>query len=157
MLRGFLNRRATAVPRGVHVHVAADRVIVAATHQNLAGIYYEQPAARVIEGEPRAQILGTAVRQAFDAFSVKDADLSQARKSDWPAFQASGLKSVQEFERQYRTVHCYGLDPSNATVRASIAHPTRAGIELSTSFNPLQAPEEIGVQLLQLVAAASGG
>lgn len=155
MLRSLFGAPQPSVPRGVHVYLGPDAAIVAATHQNLAGIYYEQADPQVLRTPIDPAQLGAAFRQAFDRFSVQDKNLRDARRSDWPAYQASGLRSLKDFERTYQTVLCYALNPSNAVVRASIAHPAHEGIELSCSFNPLLAPEVIGAQLLQLAKAAA--
>lgn len=154
-LLSLVARNGSYVERGVHVYIGPTRMIVAPVHRNLAGIYYEQPAPIVLDGPPEALPLGTAFRRAYEAFSVKDADLGSTRKSDWPAYQASGLHSMKGFERQYTTILCYALNPSNAVFRASTAHPTLADIELSVSFNPLQDEGQIGSRLLQLAHAAS--
>jgi len=137
------------------LYFSADSVIVAAMHQNLAGIYYEQPAPFAIQGTPTPEQLGHAFREAFDRFSIKDANLQEFKRSEWPAFKASGLRSLKEFERLYRPVGIYGVNASNALVRASVAHPVQSKIELSVSFNPLLAHEQIGESLLQLLEVAN--
>ncbi|HEU4852892.1 MAG TPA: hypothetical protein VFT37_12135 [Telluria sp.] len=139
----------------MHFYVSAKGVIAAAVHQNLAGIYYEQAAPITLEGMPTAMQLGDAFRTAFDRFSIRDTDLRNVKKSDWPAFEASGLRSIKEFERAYRLIGCYGLNGSNAVVRAAIAHPVESGVELSVCFNPLLPPAAIGEQLMRLAEVAN--
>jgi hypothetical protein len=145
------------IARAVHLYaaVARDRVIVAAMHQNRAGIYYEQANVVLIDPWPDDAQLGNAFRDAFDAFVPRDADLRHTSLSDWPAYRASRLRSVREFERLFRAVHCYALNHSNAIVRASTPHPTCEGIELSVSFNPLLPAASVGGQLLRLIDAAT--
>ena len=155
MLRSILPQPKNATIRGVNLYFSPESVIVAAMHQNLAGIYYEQSAPVVIQGIYTAAQLGRAFRDAFDSFSIKDADLRESKNSEWPAFKVSGLRSVKEFERQYRPISSYGINTSNAIVRASVAHPVRPNIELSVSFNPLMAHEQIGDSLMQLFQAAN--
>nr|WP_314857654.1 hypothetical protein [uncultured Undibacterium sp.] len=130
-------------------------MIIAAMHQNFAGIYYEQLTPFVIQGKPTAEQLGSAFRDAFNGFSIKDANLSGFNRSDWPAFKASDLHTVKEFERRFKSISCVSCNSSNAVVRASVAHPTHPSIEMSVSFNPLAAPETIGVSLLHLFEAAN--
>jgi hypothetical protein len=122
-------------------------------HINRAGIYFEQAEVRFLT-KPDAEQLGTAFREAYERFSVNDASLQGRNKTEWPAFLASRLRSVREFEKAYRSVQCYAVNPSNAVVRASVAHPARTNIEISTSFNPLLSFEVVGEHLLQVVAAA---
>lgn len=152
--RSLFSRPDRSAVRGVQLYFSPGSVIVAAIHQNQQGIYYEQPEPLVLPGSPTAAQLGAAFRRGFDAFSVHDKDLSGMKRSDWPAFGASGLRSLKEFQGLFRPMHCYGLNPSNAVVHASMAHPAEDDIELSVSFKPLLAPEEVGGMLLHLVRVA---
>ena len=150
--------RKSAAPNAasaVHLYFSEAAVIVAATHRNLDGIYFEQADATVrVAGLASAQELGRAFQAAFQSFSVTDVDLRDAKRTDWPAFKASGARSVKQFEGEFRTVCCYSLNSSNAIVRASTPHARSSEIELSTSFNPLLSAEVVGAQLLRLLAAA---
>ena len=154
MIRSLFSRPEQPAIPGVHLYFSDDSVIVAAIHQNPDGIYYEQEMPLVISGQPTPEKLGAAFQRGLESFSVQGKDLKDEKRSDWPAFRVSGARSVKEFERSFRPMHCYALNPSNAVVRASIQHPTQEGIELSISFNPLLAPEAIGEKLLQLAHAA---
>jgi hypothetical protein len=151
LLDSFL-RRPPRVPRCVHVYVSADKAIVAAMHRNLAGIYYEQAAPVVLVGPSDAATLGAAFKRAFDGFSVKDANLRQHKRSDWPAYKASGLRTLKDFEARFRHVSCSGLDDANMIVQASTAHPGDKSISLNISFNPALPPSRIGEHLMQLLA-----
>ncbi|ANH68189.1 hypothetical protein ABE85_12565 [Mitsuaria sp. 7] len=139
----------------MHLYFSDAAVIVAAMHRNLEGIYFEQADATVrLAGVPSAHELGRAFQSAFQSFSMVDADLRGAKRSDWPAFKASGARSVKQFEDEFRPVSCYSLNPGNAIVRASTPHARKSEVELSTSFNPLQSAEAIGARLLRLLETA---
>ena len=60
------------------------------------------------------------------------------------------------FERRYTAICCAGLNPSNAVVRASRLYPADPEL-LSTTFDPLSPPEEIGTVLLRLARAGVQG
>jgi len=152
MLRSLFGTREQSVERVVRIYFSGTRSIVAAMHRNDAGICYEQPDPAVVDVRQPAE-LGVAFRAAFDAFSLRDRDLSGMKKSDWPAFKASGLPSMKEFEREYTAVLCEGLNSSNAVVRASRVYPGDAGMELSIAFNPLGEVEAVGAMLLRLARA----
>ena len=152
MLRSLFPSRERPVERVVQIYFSGARFIVAAMHQNNAGICYEQPDPVVVEVRQPAD-LGAAFRAAFDAFSRKDRDLSTMRKSDWPAFAASGLRSMKAFEREYTAIQCHGLNPSNAVVRACRVYPADPEMELSIGFNPMLDAEVVGGKLLRLARA----
>lgn len=153
---GFARKSvAPAAASAVQLYFSEDVVIVAATHRNLAGIYFEQAGGTVrMAGVPSAHELGQAFQAAFRSFSMMEADLRNAKGTDWPAFKASGARSIRQFNDTFRTVSCYSLNPSNAIVRASTPHARNSEIELSTSFNPLMSAEIIGAQLLRLLEVA---
>lgn len=154
MLASFLRRRAPSVERMVRIYYSSTRFIVAAMHQIPGGMYYEQPDPLVVEVRQPAD-LGVAFRAAFDAFSLQHMDMSNMRKSDWPAFVASGMRSMKLFERDYTPMCCAGLNPSNAVVRACRQYPSDPEMELSITFSPLSQPEEIGSHLLRLASASA--
>lgn len=153
-LRSVFSRARPDPIRGVHLYFSAGSVIVAAVHQNLAGIYHEQAGPVVLQGAPSAAQLGEAFQAAFQKFSMRDTGLRETRRSEWPAYRASGARSMKEFERLFRPMTCYSVNSSNVTVRASVAHASCPGIELATSFNPLDPAEAVGESLIRLVKAA---
>lgn len=154
MIRSLFSRAEKPAIRGVHLYFSPERVIVAPLHQNLAGLYHEQATPLVLEGTPRPQEIGAAFQRAFEDFSIRDEDLRNARRSDWPAYQVSGVRSLKAFESAFKPMQCHGLNPSNAVVRASMQHPQHEGIDLSISFNPLLDAHAVGEKLLQLARAA---
>ena len=156
MFQSFLRLRDPPVERMVQIYHSGTRFIVAAMHQVPGGMYYEQPGPVVFEVQQPAD-LGVAFRTAFDAFSLRDVDMSSMKKSDWPAYIASGLRSMKMFEREYTAICCAGLNPSNAIVRASRLYLADPEMELSITFNPLSHPEEIGTLLLRLARAGVQG
>ncbi len=138
----------------LYVSRSRDRMIVAAMHQNFAGIYYEQSQPALINEWPDPETLGIAYLLAFKDFSVKDTNLRDKKRTDWPSYRASKLRSVREFERRFMRISCCGLNSSNAVVRASTLMPGNKDVELSVSFNPLLS-EVVGKRLFNLIDAAN--
>ena len=83
MFQPFLRLLDPPVVRVVRIHHSGARFIVAAMHQVPGGIYYEQRTPVVVEVHQPAT-LGAAFQTAFDAFSVRDMDMSSMKKTDWP-------------------------------------------------------------------------
>lgn len=98
MLATLFGSKKNPAAKGVHMYFSQTGIVVAALHQNFSGILFEQKGAQHIEGHPEAVQLGDAFRKAFNLFSAKDQDLSDATKAEWPAFLASKLSSVKRFE-----------------------------------------------------------
>lgn len=154
MLSIFKSATDKETVRSVHVYFSSDAFIVAATHKNHDGVYFEQPDAKFFRGIPSEYELGQSFRTAFDQFSIRSKDLRSNKKTDWPAYKASGLGSVKQFEESFRFVYCSSLNSSNSLMRASTAHASDPLIELSISFNPLLQAEVVGSHLLRLVQTA---
>ena len=154
MVLSLLKFRKPDVPRVVRIYFSETRLIVAPMHQASTGVYYEQQAPILLAAPVIPAGLGAAFREAFDRFSVTNDNVPGTKKSDWPAFQASGLRSMKAFEQTYLPMLCAGLNSSNAVVRASVGHPTEAGMEISSCFNPFIAQEDVGTLLFRVAGAA---
>jgi len=97
---------------------AGGKVIVAPLNVNQDGICYEQEAVRVLDAGYSLADLGDALKEALSAFSERPRDLRLHKKTDWPAFRASGLSSVARFESEFLPVSVECLNASGAVARA---------------------------------------
>ena len=142
--------------RSVSIHVSRklDRVIVAPTCRNKAGVYCEQDAVEVIAAWPAPDEFGAAFQRAFERFSTDDKGIREHKRSDWPSYKASGLRTISRFEQEFVYINCTGLNPSNAIVRASARHPINPNVELSVLFNPRSDESTIGKLLTELAHLA---
>ena len=60
--------------------------------------------------------LGELVKEKFDSCEYEEEfDYSKQKKSDWPAYQASSIKTIKEFERQYIWYRIRGANEYNIT------------------------------------------
>jgi len=59
----------------------------------------ETESLTVFETSVDSTLLGSAALQHLAEYSAAERDLSSHRKKDWPAFRASGARSVRAFER----------------------------------------------------------
>lgn len=60
--------------------------ILAALHQNDAGIYYEQEDPIVLENWQDPQVFGSALRTCFGKFTVRDRNLRDIELTDWSSY-----------------------------------------------------------------------
>ena len=135
------------------VYVGPKSVIVAARHATPEGILYEQDSPMVL-APASPQSVGAAIKKAFHVFSMRPKNLRDSKPSDWPAFKASGLKSVKHFEADFRLLSVSYLNPSGAVARADFPIPGDEEFVVSTSFNPRLPDEEVGARVLALVQRA---
>jgi hypothetical protein len=132
---------------GRESHVA----LVAAMHVNQDGIGYEQEVVRVLPAGYSLADLGDALKRALSAFSERPCDLRLCKKSDWPAFRASGLSSVARFEREFLPVSVEYLNASGAVARAEVSLPDEEDLGICCTFNPRLPGEDLGRRLTALL------
>ena len=134
----------------VAIYVGSSVVIVASRHATPDGIVYEQDSPVVLKSGSAADI-GAAVKQAFGAFSIRTKNLRDLKASDWPAFQASGCRSIKQFATEFRAIFVGHLNSSGMVARAELAIPGDADFAVSTTFNPRLPDEEVGRCVLGVV------
>ena len=139
-------QEATHFVRVCTVYFSADRdTALVAPMFNHAGLFAEQPGA---VGEARvedAAALGQAIRDALDRCVFQpEFNLAGKKRTDWPAYRASGCRSVREFEQRFAPILIQGANASNLV--AIVESPTLGEFELhlqaSVSFHA--PPAELG-------------
>jgi len=132
---------------GRESHVA----LVAPMHVNQDGIGYEQETVRVLAAGYSPTDLGEALKQALSTFSERPRDLRLQKRSEWPAFQASGLSSIARFKREFLPVVVEYLNESGGVARAEASLSDEDDIRVCCSFNPRLPGEDIGARLAALL------
>jgi hypothetical protein len=138
------------------VYLAADKpAIVAAMHHNLAGIYYEQESPVVLADWRKPVELAAALRLALRQFSLRDRNLRETKKSDWPSYRVSGCRSVREFERTYLRIAIRALNDAELLHDCSAQPCSEKDITLHVTLAVSGADEEVGRLVLRLFDACS--
>jgi hypothetical protein len=107
------------VRRHATVYIDRERrmAIVVSVHRNGAGgVLVEDGEPRVLTiSEDRAE-LGAALQEALKASTVRPAkNLRDLKRSEWPAYQSSGRKSVKAFEADFIRLDVSGANEANVT------------------------------------------
>jgi hypothetical protein len=61
-------------------------------------------------------------------------DHRDRKRADWPAFQLSGERSIQQFERRWRCLHVQGANEHNITWELSAPTGRDFSLSLALSF-----------------------
>ena len=122
---------------------------------NMESLNYEQEEAIPVTdwGDPR--VIAAAFRTAIERFSRKDRNLRDFKRNDWPAFRASGCRSVQEFENAYHSIFARALNEAELYYEARTKPEGELEIELRVLLNRYASDEENGRKLLRLFHVAS--
>jgi hypothetical protein len=140
-----------------HIYLAdsSKPAIVTAMHHNTAGIGYEQDEAIIVADWHESLSLVTALHSALERFSFRDRNLRDFKLSEWPAYRASGCRSVREFKSKYL---CICVRPANKAELLYIAdvHPlNESEISLCVILNPYTDDMKIRKLLLKLYDVCS--
>lgn len=101
----------------VYMHREQENAVVAGNFKD--ALYYDTDDAVQVCDTTSDIVFGEVVRDRFAACDFRkrtEAD-KRRKKTEWPAFKASGSKSVAAFERDYIACSIYGVNETNHTAR----------------------------------------
>jgi hypothetical protein len=126
-----------------YVYVAEGRpTIISALHYNSDGLYYEQEDTLALPIATEDG-LASALREALRRYSLRDQNLRGRKSTDWPAYRASGMKSLRSFEDTYLQIQVRALNEAEQLFEASAKARGESDVGLNVLLNPLGADEEI--------------
>jgi hypothetical protein len=131
-----------------HAYVPLDNrdFVLSAVAINDAGIRYEPDFACRIAQTDSPEVLGLAILDVLKRYRRTDKNLRDTKKSEWPAFIASGLKTVKSFEGAYRFIDIESDEKRTTLTRFSGSHSAADTEHLP----PSPSPHEIGLALIRL-------
>lgn len=97
----------------VYCRPDADQVIVASVY-NHGGLMAEKPGGATLVRFSDPAALNIAIHAALDACEYEENfNYYNHRKSDWPAYQASGYKTMKHFEDEFVRLLVKGVNQKN--------------------------------------------
>jgi hypothetical protein len=136
----------------VYIARSGDTAVVVTMNVNEDGIWYEDEQARVLDGPLTGEELGAAVAGAMRSTARKSRNLRTAKMTDWPAYRASGAKSVRAFEEQFIYVAVEGANDANLV--AVVTGSPEKGAELQVTSSVSTAfPANMGERILRVYEA----
>jgi hypothetical protein len=119
----------------VYCQPDADQVIVAAVY-NHGGLVAEKPRGATIVKFSDSAKLHEAVRAALDACDYEENfNYSDQKKSDWPAYQASGYKTMKRFEAEFIRLLVKGVNEKNFFYDVTTPEFGELGLRLTITVN----------------------
>ncbi len=112
-----------------------DHAIVASVY-NHGGLMAEIPGGASIAKFSDSALLNAAVRTALEACKYKEHfDYFFAKKSDWPAYQASGHKTIKRFEAEFIRLLVKGVNAKNLFYDVTTPEFGQLGMHLTITVN----------------------
>lgn len=128
--------------------VGKTAVVVTLHYGGKGGFLYEDSAPSVIERSEDPDSVGTAVLQALEKSEIRPLISHRDKKrTDWPAFQSSGCRSVRQFEADFIRIHIHGANEANLIYAIEGSPEKDAELRVVTSASPLP-PAKLGERCL---------
>jgi hypothetical protein len=143
---GWFKSKSTQLPKtdserdyfracNVYCQPDADQVIVAAVY-NHGGLMAEKPGGATLVKFSDSASLHEAVRAALNACEYEvNFDYSGQKRSDWPAYQASGYKSIKRFEAEFIRLLVKGVNEKNFFYHVTTPVFDEFGLHLTVTVN----------------------
>jgi len=133
----------------VFIDRAGTCAIVVPMHYNgKGGFLFEDDRAHVFRPLPDAEALGTEIFAAMERSQIKpETSHRGAKLTDWPAFKASGARSVKRFEADFIRVHVAGANEANIIYQLEGLPEKDAELRILASSNP-RPPDRLGERCL---------
>jgi hypothetical protein len=136
----------------VYLSVVKDQIIVCPMTSPDKGLYVEAEATAVQPFKSGSEVLGQSVWEALLRFHVSP-QLGSPKKTDWPAFRASGEKSVRTFEYEFVRVAIEAF-PCVLRVEATVPCTAADGLFVGRYISNACEFEDLG-ELIQQVCRCS--
>jgi hypothetical protein len=128
--------------------------IVAPMYQ--AGFYYEQKDVIMVPDWRKASSLSGALRLAMERFSLSECEARIQKKSDWPSYRASGIRSIREFEKTFLSIGVIAVNETELFYDAATQPDGEEEISLHTTLNRYAKDDEFVRPLFRLFDATVG-
>ena len=127
-----------------------DKILLAPFFVDESWMHYEQNEIEVLKFDVSDQILGESIKHNLNLFAEKNDDLTKRNKSDWPAFKASNLKTIKEFEAKFSRISISGLNEANLILAFDAETKSKDEIDLRTTISAYADNNELGNRLRKL-------
>jgi hypothetical protein len=140
--------------RQAHIYLPTERklaVVVPVYQAQGGGFVCEQEICTTIEEWRDAEKLALALKAALKQFTAKHCDLrTRGKAADWPAFRASGCKTINEFESTYVCIVVRAFNSAELYYDAYAKPENERDVEIHVTLNPFNLDIETGRKLLKI-------
>lgn len=134
----------------VYLSQEYDKILLAPFFVNELWLHYEQEEIEVLRFDVNDEKLGESIKRNLNKFAEKNVDSTKRNKKDWPAFKASNLKTVKEFETKFSRISISGLNEANLILAFDAETKSKNGIDLRTTISAYADNNELGDRLRKL-------
>lgn len=125
-------------------------ILVAPQYVDKSWIRFEQEKIEILNFDCSNELLGETIKRNFDKFARKNMEDKKRTSKDWPAYQASKLKSVKDFEKKYNRITINGANEANIIMVFEADMKSKNEINLTSSISAFADNEKLGILTKEL-------
>jgi hypothetical protein len=141
----------------VYISDKFHQIIFAPTHNNFAGINYEQDECFAYDLPMSESEIGETAINCWNLFSIKDKNLREGKHSDWPAFKKSKAKTIRSFEFDYIRLSLRGANEDNIILIIEGLPNKNSDLSITSAISPYAEKINIGDRILKVFTACLTG
>lgn len=127
-----------------------NQILVAPYYVDESCLRYEQEEIDVFSYDVDNNTLGDSIKGNLNKFKAKNQDSGTKNKKDWPAFKASKLKTIKEFESKFQRIAISGLNEANIILAFDAETDSKDEIHLRTTISAYADNETLAERLRKL-------
>ena len=133
-------------PKMVVLYVSAERntILIAPQYVDESWLRYEQEEIDILDFNCTDDVLGAAIKRNFNKFAQKNMENKKRTSKDWPAYQATKLKSMKAFEETYFRISITGANEANIIMIFEADMKSKHEINLTSAISAFAENEELG-------------
>ncbi len=127
--------------------------IAVTMHMNQHDIWHEDDAPTVLNKPFTAEDLGNAIAEAMRKTDRRTRNARDSKLSDWPAYKASGERTVRKFEESFIVISIEGANAANLIAVITGDPEKDAILQVRGTISTSVVPAELGERVLQVYKA----
>jgi hypothetical protein len=134
------------IPKMVVLYLSCDldKVLIAPHYVDESWLRFEQENIEILNFNCTNELLGESIKRNFEKFAKKNIGDKKRTLKDWPAYQASKLKSIKEFEKKYYRITISGANEANIILVFVADMKLINEVNLTSSISAFAENERIG-------------
>jgi len=137
----------------VFIDRSGSRAIAVGMHMNENDMWYEDDAPAVLNKPFAAEDLGHTIAREMAKTDRRATNARHSKLTDWPAFKASGQRSIRKFEDSFIEISIQSANAANL-VAVITGNPEKDSIlQITSTISTGVVPAELGERVLQVYEA----
>lgn len=142
----LLKKKKKEFPKMVVLYVSSElnKILIAPQYVDESWVRFEQEEIQILDFDCPSELLGESIKTNFNKFAKKNKEDKKRTSKDWPAYKASKLRSMKEFERKYFRISINGANETNSIMVFKAYMKSKNEINLTSSVSAFAENQKIG-------------